>query len=102
NDTTVASQALFMLNSPFVREQAGCLARLLLADAGRSPQDRLQQAYLRTLGRPPTAEEVRDALDFLERYAARAAGLPGAGGQTAAWQSYCQMLFCSNEFLYVD
>jgi hypothetical protein len=104
NDTTVPSQALFLLNNPFVREQALHFAQSLLADAKGNDPDRVRSAYLRALGRPPSGEELEEAAGFLKEYAARAKGLgrpEGDAGQ-AAWQSYCQMLFCTNEFLYVD
>jgi cytochrome c553 len=104
NDTTVPSQALYMLNNPLVREQALHLAKAVLAEAGARDQDRLHSAYARALGRPPSAEEVTEAIGFLQAYTAkaRAGGRSEADGRLGAWQSYCQMLFCSNEFLYVD
>ena len=51
-----------------------------------------------------TGNMILDALDFLKEYAghARTTGRPDTDVRLAAWQSYCQMLFCSNEFLYVD
>jgi cytochrome c553 len=104
SETTVPSQALFLLNSPFVREQALHFARSLLADAKGEDGDRLRSAYARALGRPPTAEELADAAAFLRDHAARARanGRPEADARLAAWQSYCQLLFCMNEFLYLD
>ena len=103
NDSTVPPQALFMLNNPFVREQALHLAQSLLADA-TTDAGRLRSAYERALGRPPSADELADATVFLGEYAARlkAKGRPEAEARLAAWQSYCQMLFCTNEFLYVE
>jgi cytochrome c553 len=102
NDTTVPSQALYLLNNPFVREQALHLAKAVQAGAG--DEDRLRCVYGRILGRPPTAEEVTEGLEFLRAYGekARAAGRSGADSRLTAWRSYCQMLFCTNEFLYVD
>jgi mono/diheme cytochrome c family protein len=104
NDTTVPSQALYLLNNPFVREQALHLAKALLAETGMSDQDRLRSAYGRVLGRPPSAEDVAEGLEFLRAYVerARAAGRSEADRRLTAWRSYCQMLFCANEFLYVD
>jgi hypothetical protein len=93
-----------MLNNPFVREQALHLARAVLAEAGMSDQDRVRSAYGRALGRVPSAEEVTEGSEFLQAYAekARAAGRSEADSRLTAWRSYCQMLFCANEFLYVD
>jgi hypothetical protein len=100
NDTTVPAQALFMLNNPFVREQALHLARRLLADDRASDADRLRTAYVLVFGRQPTADEQKEAAPYLREHAWR--GRDGTNYHLAAWQSYCQMLFCTNEFLYLD
>ncbi len=102
NDTTVPAQALYMLNNPFVREQALHCARSLLADPQATDPDRLGRAHARAFGRPPTAEELQDGTAYLRDYVARTKGRSEADSRLAAWQSYCQMLFCANEFLYVD
>ena len=72
NDTTVPSQTLFLLNNPFVRDQSLHFAKLLLADAKIADKERIRNAYLRSLGRPASAEEVRIGLDFVEGYIADA------------------------------
>ena len=64
--TTVPTQALFLLNSPFVRKQALALAESLLTEGDEAA--RVQAAYNRALGRPATAEEVRRALAFVGEY----------------------------------
>jgi cobalamin biosynthesis Mg chelatase CobN len=98
NDTTVPSQALFLMNHPFVRQQALHCAQSLLADAGMQDEGRVRAAFLRVLGRPPAASELHDALEFVQKYVSQSR----TKSHVAAWQSYCQMLFCSNEFLYVE
>jgi cytochrome c553 len=100
NDTTVPAQALFMLNNPFVREQALHFAQSLIAQGGTDDAAMLRLAYLRAFGRPATSAELHEAASFLHEYVARVQ--PAAGARLAAWQSYCQMLFCANEFLYVE
>jgi hypothetical protein len=102
NDTTVPSQALFMLNNPLVRDQAALWAKALLADGKASDADRVKRAYGTALGRPPTTEEVSEAIGFLDTYAARSKEKQPQEARQTAWQSYCQLLFCMNEFLYVD
>ena len=104
NDTTVASQSLFLLNSPFVREQARRFAERLLADGGLTDDERIERAHLTAFGRLPTPGETSDARDFLAAYlSARAAqARPEPDGRLSAWQSFCQSLLCSNEFLYVE
>ena len=104
NDTTVPTQAMFMLNNSLVREQALHFARSLLRDVKATDAERIQACYARALGRAPTGEELADAARFLKEYAAKARALDRseAGSRLTAWQSLCQMLFCANEFLYLD
>jgi hypothetical protein len=92
--TNVAPQALFMLNSAFVAEQAETVARSLEM---LPPDRRAREAYLRILNRPAAAPEIDAALTFVDRYNKR---FPQAG--VKAWQSFCRALMASNEFVYVD
>ncbi len=66
--TTVPTQALFLMNSTFVRQQSLALAGELLAHAG-SDADRIRQAYRRILNRLPTPEELDRAASFVHEYA---------------------------------
>jgi hypothetical protein len=104
NETTVPAQTLYLLNNPFVRQQALHFAQSLLGGAVSSDAERLRSAYARALGRSPSAEELAEAAEFLSRYMARAqqTGRPVTEVRLAAWQSFCQLIFCSNEFLYLD
>jgi hypothetical protein len=103
NDTTVPSQALFLLNSPFMREQSRRFASRLLA-LEMSDEQRLNEANLLALGRPLTETELDEANRFLSAYqsAAGSQGQPEPERRLRAWQSYCQILFCENEFFYVE
>ncbi len=104
NDTTVPSQSLFLLNSRFVREQSQQFAKALLADEKVTDAERCDRAHRRALGRPPSGDEQVAAVQFLEAYLQATSGQarPESERRLAAWQSYCQTLFCANEFLYVE
>ena len=104
NETTVPSQSLFMLNNPLVRRQARHFATSLPQRPDASDRQRLETAYLRALGRQPSEVELADAEDFLARYvtASQSSDRSAEEGRLAAWQSFCQMLFCLNEFLYLE
>ncbi len=104
NETTVATQSLFMLNNAFVRDQSMVLAKQLLGDASVSDEQRFQRIYVKVLGRESTTGEITEAISYLRKYQtrAKAIGRKEADARLAAWQSYCQILFCLNEFLYVD
>jgi hypothetical protein len=103
DDTTVPSQSLFMMNSPFVRGQARIFAERMLALPG-TDADRIRQASLLTLGRAPSEPESTRAQDFILAYINNpaVAAHPQAERRKLAWESYCQILFCRNEFLYFD
>ncbi len=104
NETTVASQSLFMLNSPFVREQASGLADQLLSDQTATDPQRLQRAHQIVFGRMPTSEETAEAVQFLDSYLKSPVTMSRLLEKRThqAWQSYCQTLLCSNEFLYTE
>lgn len=68
--TTVPTQALYLLNAPFVREQSLALAEKVLAANDRFDAEWIRQLYLLTLGRTPTEGEVSRALNFLADFAA--------------------------------
>ncbi len=104
NDTTVPSQALFLLNHPFVREQSAHFARSLLTDPAGTDADRVAQGFRLAVGRIPDLAEVQRATSFLTRYQSVAVsnGRAADEARLAAWQSFCQTLLCRNEFLYLD
>jgi hypothetical protein len=104
SSTTVAPQALFLLNGQFVLDQARTFAEGLLADDGAAPSGQIRSAYLRAYGRPASAEEVAEAQDFIKRYEERLAAREpeAAKRRLLAWQGFCQLLFASSEFVYVD
>ena len=102
--TSVPAQALFLLNSEFVADQAGSLANRLLrwqssgvsADTEVQFKERVDVAYWLTLTRPPSPNELRAADNFFKKFFG--ANPPTAALQAAAWTSYCRALFASAEF----
>jgi cytochrome c553 len=85
--TTVAPQALMLLNGDFVKRQASAFAERLAKEAGAEPGAQIERAYRLALGRAPTARERTIASEFL-------------GRQSLA--SFCTLIFNLNEFVYVD
>ncbi|MFM7056604.1 MAG: PSD1 and planctomycete cytochrome C domain-containing protein [Planctomycetota bacterium] len=61
----VAPQALALLNNEFTHSRAAALASAVLQAAGDNPEAQLQQLWLRTLNRLPTAQEFHRATAFL-------------------------------------
>jgi hypothetical protein len=103
NITTVAPQALAVLNEPFVRLRALELARRLRAEAGTDPPAQVRRAYALSLGREPTAGELDASVRFLQRQtAAHAARDTGMEPAVLALADFAHVVFGLNEFLYID
>jgi hypothetical protein len=100
----VPSQALFLMNNPFVREQAESFARRLAAAAATDAGPRIELAIRLAWGRPPESGEVEAAMAYVARYAGELtrAGTPTEAAEAEAWVSYAKIVLTSNEFLYVD
>jgi hypothetical protein len=101
--TVIAPQALYLMNSPFVKDQARAFATTLLNDP-RDDAGRVRLAYLRAYGRPATEDEVGQALAYLSRYEAALAASEKdvSKRRPRAWQSFCQVLFAGSEFVYLE
>ena len=100
--TTVAPQALFLINSDFVLQIAERLAQKLLSRSDWNDTDRLRWLYLRTYSRPPTELESERALKFLKRFGqSDEYAMDSVSVRAQSWQAYCQVLLCSHEFIYV-
>jgi hypothetical protein len=89
--TTVPTQALALMNEPFVREQARRFAARLTAEAASGSDAHVKLAYRVALGRLPSASELDAAMTFL-----------GRPGSEKALVDFCHVLFTLNEFMFVD
>jgi hypothetical protein len=72
DSTTVATQALYLLNDPFVRRQSVALAERLLSPADLDDDARIDLAYRLTLGRSATTTEIERIRIYLADYEATA------------------------------
>jgi len=98
--TTVPTQSLAMLNSPFVRQQAEKLAQRIKPQIDTSLAAGIDQAYLVLFARQPSEPERNRLIAFLEQQ--RAALGTDAAATDKALVEVCQLLLCLNEFVYVD
>ena len=115
-ESTVAPQALMMLNDPFVLQQSRYFAELLLAEHPNDPEAQIRRAWRLAYNIDPTEQELASTLGYLvtqaEQIRARVASPPSNGKtasrpleadpQTAALASLCQALFSANRFLYAE
>jgi hypothetical protein len=94
NVSTVAPQALFLLNHDFVHTQAKHLAERLARERPGDETARIQRAFQLLFARPATVDEIQIARQFLAS--------SGKGNVEAAWSDLAQVLLCGNEFIYLD
>ena len=92
NVSTVAPQALFMMNNPFVLEQAKYAGSKLL-ELKLDIDPGITQVYRLTLGREPTPGERKVAKKFLD---------VKKEDPQAAWGMLFQALFASADFRYLN
>ena len=102
--TTVAPQALFMMNSPLVAEETKRLADELLAQPSADDSARVWLLYARAFSRPPSDAETSRALEFVRQLEGAAAwqSLPPAERRGKAWQSLCRAAISSSEFIFIE
>ena len=93
--TTVPQQALFMLNSPFVIEQARELVRRDEVKRVENRAAKIRALHLLVWQRPAERDEVRLAEQFV-------AAQPASGTQLTPLEKYAQILLLSNELVFVD
>ncbi|MBL9213031.1 MAG: PSD1 domain-containing protein, partial [Opitutaceae bacterium] len=98
--TTVPQQALFMLNSPFVQEQARRLAKRPIIAAAESDEARIRALYRIIHQRSPEVEELAAARRFLQR--PEEAGTSSAPEALSRVEELVQVLLASNELAFVD
>jgi hypothetical protein len=120
-NTVTPSQSLDILNNDLVLEWSRAFAGRILSEVGKSaePWEQVDRAFKDAYGRAVTAEELKTAEAFLVKQAPIMAARIAEGGKSkppmpavipagtdparaAALVDLCQMLFASNEFMYIN
>jgi hypothetical protein len=101
--TTIAPQALYLMNNPTVLKQAEAFASRVLGDSRfAQEEERLEYAFRLAVGHGPGPQEKADALAFLKNYEGTLPSRATADQRRhEAWTSLCQALLASAEFRYV-
>ncbi len=105
--STVPLQALYLMNNPFVREQAEAFARRIMG-VSHETRGRIQWAHQCALSRPATPAECDRVGRFIDEFqqeadqVGQASRLSEGPSSLEAWTSFARILFCANEFVYVD
>ena len=101
-NTTVATQALFLINSPFVKHQAVKLADRLVNEES-DDRLRINRLYLLTVSRPAEIDEIEIALTFLDQCTQDLASQSGPDkARLAAWSQLCHAVLGSNNFQFLE
>lgn len=102
--TTVPSQSLILMNSPFIMSQSKYTAQALLKNEAASSEQHIDTIYLKSVCRKPEHSEVERALTFVQTFQQMAANA-GKKEQTTremAWSALCQAVMASTEFRFID
>ncbi|MDB5353322.1 MAG: hypothetical protein JWN86_4569 [Planctomycetota bacterium] len=104
--TTTAPQALTLLNSAFLHEQAAIFADRLKRDSGDKEEAQIVRAFSLAFARTPSAAEQADSLDFLREQAGRVKLRPKpedrGDPKTEALKALCLVILNTSEFISVD
>jgi hypothetical protein len=98
--TTTAPQALLLLNSQLGRESAAGLASRVHDEPGDLGP--IRSAYKLALGRDPSPEETRLALDFLASQRSTYAEQSKPDTALHALVDFCQALLSMSECIYIQ
>ena len=110
--TTVATQALQLLNDSFSNEQAREMANRVMHDVGDDVNREVERAYWLAFSRPPTDAQRKQAAQFVTKQMQSEKSLPLEDHSTEppterqiqvrALADLCNVLFNANEFVYVN
>jgi hypothetical protein len=101
NVTTVPTQALAMMNSPLVRQQAEKLAARLTTGEKKPLESVIERGYQIAFGRSPTEAERLPMMRFIESQRPEVSTDVSEPSDQAIVE-FCHVLLCLNEFVYVD
>ena len=102
-ETTVPSQALYLLNAPFVID-AAIKASARIPVASRTQDERIESVFRMILGRMPSATEVMASKAFLDSFVPESQANSGVysrvarNPERARWTVFCQSLMATVEF----
>ena len=100
--STVPTQSLFLMNSPFFQQQARKFSDRLLAWESKDEGDRINRIYLTAFGRPASPEETRRGLHFVRTFTEDSSDEDKSDSRRTAFVQLCHAILISTEFLIYD
>jgi hypothetical protein len=99
-ETTVPQQQLFVLNSPFMQQQARALAARILENKNLPDSEaRIHEAFRLAFGRGASPAEMELLFNYLQAEDPREVR---AENTLSRWERLAHNLLASNEFMYID
>lgn len=99
NVSNVPGQMLFLMNDPFVHQQAEVWAKRLLSDLpDATPEERIQRLFQAALSRTPNPAEIQRCQTLL---AEAKSSDDAESGSMRSWSELCHAMFGVKEFIYV-
>ena len=98
--TTTPQQALFVMNSPLMMQQAQFLAQRSGKQYSSDFKDRIRWLYHTVFQRDVTEEELKQGIAFIEGFGNSSESSEPTGG--TRWSQYVQVLLLTNEWMFVD
>lgn len=100
--TNVPVQALYLMNSSFVRDRAGELATRVAREAPKKRETQLKLAFELCFGRPADAADLKLAQAFFDQTPEPDSELTPAAFQQQLFIDFCQALLAAAEFRNLD
>jgi hypothetical protein len=104
-DSTVAPQALHLMNNGMVEQLAAAFAARVRSEAGTDPGRQVETTYLIALSRRPSREEKKLGVESLRKFSgewAAAGTIDREALRVKSLTAYCHAILNSAAFLYVD
>ena len=99
NVSNVPSQALILMNDPFVVQQAKHWAGRLISKKEQKPEERIGEMYKTAFARKPTGQELTNALAFLD---SQSKLYKKDKNSPEVWGDLGHILFNVKEFIYLN
>ncbi|WP_339728018.1 DUF1553 domain-containing protein [uncultured Gimesia sp.] len=96
NTSTLSTQALYLMNNPFVIEQSQNLASRLIKEFPADASSRIDALFRTTLGRLPDQTEKANAERFLSQ-----SQTEGGPTEVEIWSALCQTVIACIDFRYI-
>jgi hypothetical protein len=100
--TTVAPQALMLMNNPNVRSWSAAFVQRFAPKPSQPLAGPIRRAYSLALNRQPTEREQADGIAFIEQQTERYESEQKPAARELALTDFAQVLLSLNEFIYVE